>query len=72
MENKKFKIGDTVTLKSESPGMIVIKVTSDSSENNDDVISCFYWNSIKGEFSTQDFASYMLSFSGKQGSSSGF
>jgi uncharacterized protein YodC (DUF2158 family) len=66
MINKKFKVGDTVVLKSESPIMTVVKITEDPVESSEDVISCFFWNPIKGEFSTQDFASNMLGFSGNQ------
>jgi uncharacterized protein YodC (DUF2158 family) len=60
MANRKFEVGDIVSLKSESPQMIVIKVTDDKVSNSQDLISCFYWNNIKGEFSTHDFVAYML------------
>ncbi|HKC67039.1 MAG TPA: hypothetical protein VKG26_02335 [Bacteroidia bacterium] len=60
MPNEKIRIGDNVKLKSESPVMIVVKVTNDELTNSEDIISCFYWNNIKGEFSTQDFKAYML------------
>ena len=56
----KIKIGDTVKLKSESPAMIVVKVTDDEKNINEDIISCFYWNNIKGEFSAQDLKAFML------------
>ena len=62
MINKKLKIGDTVALRSGSPIMIIVKITEDKIENSEDVISCFYWNPVKGEFSNQDVASYMLNF----------
>ena len=58
--NDKIKIGDTVKLKSESPAMIVVKVTDDEKNINEDIISCFYWNNIKGEFSAQDLKAFML------------
>jgi uncharacterized protein YodC (DUF2158 family) len=60
MPNEKIKTGDTVKLKSESPTMVVVKVTNDETKTSEDIISCFYWNGIKGEFSTQDFKAYML------------
>lgn len=60
MANRKFEIGDIVSLKSESPQMIVIKVVDDKGNNSEDIISCFFWNNIKGEFATHDFIAYML------------
>ena len=60
MPGEKIKTGDTVKLKSESPTMIVVKVTDDELQSSEDIISCFYWNNVKGEFSTQDFKAYML------------
>ena len=60
MSGEKIKIGDNVKLRSESPAMIVVKVTDDELKASEDIISCFYWNGIKGEFSTQDFKAYML------------
>jgi|GEM_PF-1822545 uncharacterized protein YodC (DUF2158 family) len=60
MASRKIEVGDIVSLKSESPQMIVVKVSNDKEKDSEDIISCFYWNNMKGEFSTQDFLAYML------------
>ena len=60
MASRKIEVGDIVNLKSESPPMLVVKVSDDKITFSEDIISCFYWNNIKGEFSTQDFLAYML------------
>jgi uncharacterized protein YodC (DUF2158 family) len=60
MASRKIEVGDIVSLKSESPQMVVVKVSDDKVKDSEDIISCFYWNDIKGEFSTQDFLAYML------------
>jgi hypothetical protein len=63
MANRKIEVGDIVSLKSESPPMVVVKVSNDKVKDSEDIISCFYWNNIKGEFSTHDFLAYMLQLS---------
>ncbi|HXU26741.1 MAG TPA: hypothetical protein VN698_05870 [Bacteroidia bacterium] len=63
MANRKIEVGDIVNLKSQSPPMVVVKVSNDKVKDSEDIISCFYWNNIKGEFSTQDFLAYMLKLS---------